>query len=114
MVQQPAASCLELVVEDCVGQVVALHQGVCQLGVAAHHLLHCSPVEGQQLAQLEAQHQRQAACQDLLDAYLQEQPSCQCPGTEPCVEAETALTMASPPRAAAVNAWWGKGVADGV
>lgn len=90
MVQQPAASRLELVMEDCVGQLVALHQGMCQLGTAAHHLLHCSAIEGQQLAELEAQHQRQAACQDLFNTYLHEQTLRQC-GNSPCGNAGTAL-----------------------
>ena len=124
VVQQPAASRLELFMEDSVGQLVALHQGVGQLGTAAHHLLHRSTVEGQQLAQLEAQHQRQAACQDLLNAYLQEQPCinvatalaankmqeqtwntlvsmqgqplCRCRRNSPCIDARTALVSMLP------------------
>ena len=47
VVHQSVASRLELLVEECVGQLMALHKGVCHLCITAHHLLHSSAIEGQ-------------------------------------------------------------------
>ncbi len=57
--------------EDPVSQPMAVCQSVCQPSAAAHHLLNCAAVEGQQLTDFEAEHQGQVACQHLLYADLQ-------------------------------------------
>ena len=43
---QLVASRLELLVEDSVGQLVAVRQRVCEVGAASHHLLHRTAIEG--------------------------------------------------------------------
>ena len=57
--------------EDPVSQPMAVCQSVCKPSTAAHHLLNCAAVEGQQLTDFEAEHQGQVGCQHLLYADLQ-------------------------------------------
>ena len=65
------APCCQLLMEDPVSQPMAVCQSVCEPSTAAHHLFNCAAVEGQQLTDLEAEHQGQVGCQHLLYADLQ-------------------------------------------
>ena len=65
------ASCRQLLMEDPVSQLMAVYQSVCKPSTAAHHLLNCAAIKGQQLTDFEAEHQGQVGCQHLLYADLQ-------------------------------------------
>lgn len=53
-VHELVAPCRQLLMEDPVSQLMAVCQSICKPSAAAHHLLNCAAVEGQQLTDFEA------------------------------------------------------------